>query len=415
MTANMFDNGEKLKPFMTYGRTILIVSVIFLVNSLATGMITPIWPIYIKNFLNASMAEVGFVFSISNAIAAVTQLLSGFLSDKYGRKRLHALGTFLAAFPPLMYTLAIKWADLIPWVMLSGVATGLYMPLRMAIVADSSSTKTMASAYSWTNIFWLVGSTVAPFLGGAAADYFGIRFPFFACSALNFAVFPLALMMHETRRKAQDTTLKNKEGKTHFQRGYMLALLLFSLINIIQGVSIGVISPVIPVFVGSKFPVDYTFIGVLYAIGFGVASIIVQIPGGKCSDLFDRRKIMFATFLASSPFFLFFAYSRNTTELIIFMFLSNAILNASWPAFQTLMMEATPASKWGLVNGVSATTFWVGQTFGNALSGILWENWGQFAPFYASSFVIGISALPPLFLKETREKRKVWNWQNQNI
>jgi predicted MFS family arabinose efflux permease len=88
------------------------------------------------------------------------------------------------------------------------------------------------------------------------------------------------------------------------------------------------------------------------------------------------------------------------------MFLSNAILNSSWLAFQTLMMEATPCSKWGLVNGVSATTFWVGQMLGNALSGMLWDGWGMLAPFYASSFAIGLSALLPLLLKETRVKAK---------
>ncbi|MEM2393649.1 MAG: MFS transporter, partial [Candidatus Bathyarchaeia archaeon] len=315
-------------------------------NSLATGLITPIWPIYLKDFLKASMAEVGFVFSVSNAIAAVTQVLGGFLSDKYGRKRLHALGTLLAAFSPIMYALASRWVDLIPWVMLSGLAMGLYMPLRWAIVADSSSAETMASAYSLTNISWLVGSTVAPFLGGAAADFFGIRFPFLACSALTFIVFPLTLMIRETHRKAQPSASVIGGRRVHVPR-YVPAIIVFSLINIIQGVGVGVVSPVIPVFVGSNFQVDYTFIGVLYAVGFGVASIIVQIPGGKCSDLFDRRKVMFITFLASSPFFILFAYSRNILELIIFMFLSNAILNASWPAFQTLMMESTPASKWG--------------------------------------------------------------------
>jgi MFS family permease len=352
------------------------------------------------------MTELGFVFSISNAIAAIMQILSGFLSDKYGRKGLHALGTLVAAFPPLMYALANNWVDLVPWVMLSGFAMGLYLPIRWAIVADASSTETMASAYSWTNISWLIGSTVAPFLGGVAADYFGIRFPFFACSALIFAVFPLTLIMQETRRKPQTVALKEINERVNVTSGYMFVVFIFSLINIVQGIGIGVTSPVIPVFVESNFPVDYTFIGILYAIGFGAASIIVQIPGGKWSNLFDRRKVMFVTFAASSPFFLLFAYSRNTMELIIFMFLSNAILNASWPAFQTLMMEATPTSKWGLVNGISATTFWVGQMVGNALSGILWEIWGQLAPFYASAVAIGISALLPLFLKETRMKKK---------
>jgi DHA1 family multidrug resistance protein-like MFS transporter len=390
---------------MTYGKNMLIISIVFLVSSLATNLIGPIWPIYIKDSLQASMTELGFVFSISNAVAATMQILSGFLSDKYGRKGLHALGTLAAAFPPLMYALANNWMDLLPWVMLSGFATGLCMPIRWAMVADVSSTETMASAYSWTNIFWLAGFAVAPFLGGVAADHFGIRFPFFVCSALIFAVFPLTLIMQETRRKPQTKTLNDKDENVNIISGYMLAVLLFSLINIIQGIGIGVTGPVIPVFVQSNFSVDYTFIGILYAIGFGAASTIVQIPAGKCSDLFDRRKVMFVTFAVSSPFFLLFAYSRNTMELIVFMFLANAILNFSWPSFQTLMMEATPSSKWGLINGISATTFWIGLMTGNVLSGILWDGWGQFAPFYASALAIGFSAMLPLLLKEMRETR----------
>jgi MFS family permease len=392
---------------MTYGRNILILSIIFLVGSLATSLIGPIWPIYIKNSLGATMTEVGFVFSLSNAVAATMQILSGFLSDKYGRKRLHVLGTLLAVFPPLMYALANNWTDLIPWAMLSGFATGLYLPIRWAIVADDSSTEKMASAYSWTNISWLVGSTVAPFIGGVAADLLGIRFPFFACSIMILAVFPLTLLMKETRRKPQAKADNRENVKANVNNGYVFAVVLFSLINIFQGLGIGVTSPVISVFASSPpFSADYTFIGILYAIGFGVASIVVQIPGSKCSDLFDRRKVMFVTFLASAPFFLLFAYSRNMLELIIFMFLSNALCNFSWPAFQTLMMEATPSAKWGLVNGVSATTFWIGLMMGNALSGILWDGWGTYAPFYASAFAIGASAIIPLLLKETRAKKK---------
>ncbi|MDH5783264.1 MAG: MFS transporter, partial [Candidatus Bathyarchaeota archaeon] len=355
-----------MNRFMGHGRDILILSMVFLVSSLAIDLINPIWPVYIKSSLGASMTELGFMFSASNAVAAVMQILSGFLSDKYGRKRLHVLGTFLAAFPPLMYALANNWVDLVPWVMMSGFATGLYLPVRWAIIADVSSTETMASAYSWTNISWLVGSTVAPFVGGMAADTYGIRFPFFVCFILRLAVFPFTLLIRETRRKPNVKSIDYKNEEAAVIDRYRSTMVLFSLINIIQGLGIGVTGPVVAVFVLSNFHVDYTFIGILFAIGFGVASIIVQIPGSKCSDLFDRRKVMFVTFLASSPFFLLFAYSRNMLELIIFMFLSNATLNLSWSAFQTLMMDATPSSKWGLINGVSAMTFWIGLLVGNA-------------------------------------------------
>jgi len=389
---------------MAYGRNILILSIIFLVSSLAIDLITPIWPIYIETSLGASMTELGFVFSMSNAVAAAIQILSGFLSDKYGRKRIHALGTLLAVFPPLMYALATNWTDLVPWVMLSGLATGLYIPVRWSIIADVSSTKTMASAYSWTNVSWLLGATAAPFIGGIVADLFGIRFPFFLACILRFAAVPLTLLMHETRKKPKPQPADRENEKADVFNRYVLTLAMFSLINIIQGIGMGVTGPVVPIFVARTFHVDYTFIGILYAIGFGVASIIVQIPAGKLSDRFDRRKIMFITFLTSSPFFVLFAFSRNTLELILFMFAQNAILNLSWSPFQTLMMDATPRSKWGLVNGVSATTFWTGILTGNALSGILWDTWGMTTPFYASSIAIALSVLPLLLLKETKTK-----------
>ncbi len=395
-----------LSRFMTYGRDILMLSAIFLVSSLAIDLISPIWPIYIKSSLGASMTELGLVFSLSNAVAALMQIPSGFLSDKYGRKRLHILGTLIAVLPPLMYALAGNWIDLVPWVMLSGFATGLYLPIRWAIVADVSSTETMASAYSWTNIAWLVGSTVAPFIGGIAADSFDIRFPFFVCFMLRFAVFPLSLLVQETRRKPRAQPEEVENEKVELGNNYLSIIVLFSLINVIQGIGIGATGPVIPIFAISKFHVEYTFIGIMYAIGFGVASIMVQVPGAKCSDIFDRRKVMFVTFVASSPFFLLMAYSRNMIELIVLMFVSNAILNIHWSAYQTLMMDATPSSKWGLVNGVAATTWWVGMMSGNALSGILWDNWGVWAPFVVSSLTIGLSASPLLWLKETRVRSK---------
>jgi MFS family permease len=375
-------------------------------SSLAVDLITPIWPIYIRSSLGASMTELGFVFSASSAVAAVMQIVSGFLSDKYGRKRLHVIGTLLAVFPPLMYAFASNWIDLVPWVMLSGFAMGLYLPIRWVIVADVSSTKTMASAYSWINISWLVGATVAPFVGGITADLFGIRFPFFIGFMLRLAVVPLTFLIQETRKKPQVKGMNHENKQVDMIDKYLLTVVLFSLINIIQGLGIGVTQPAIPVFVVSNFQVDFAFVGILYAIGFGFASLIVQIPGGKCSDLFDRRKVMFVTFIASSPFFLLFAFSRSTLELIVFMFLSRAILNLSWSPFQTLMMDATPSSKWGLINGISASTFWIGLLIGNALSGILWDSWGMLAPFYASSFAIGLSALLPLMLKETKGKVK---------
>ena len=383
---------------MAYGRNILLLSVIFALSSLATNLITPLWPIYVRS-LGASMSEVGYVFSISYAIAAVLQIPSGMISDKYGRKKLHIVGTLVGVFPPLLYTVAKSWSDLIPWVILAGISMGLYAPIRWSIVADDSTVQTRAMAYSWTNVAWLLGPTVAPLLGGVMADVYGIQTPFLWCFALTGLTFPLTLLLPETRGKSSfnlaHTTVDEPNSPT-----LLSVILIFTLINVIQGIGIGIFSPITPNFVQKRFSLDLTLVGLLYAVGFGLGSVVVQVPGGRWAGRYSRKKILITTFALSAPFFSVFALSQNIIELFVFIFLLNVILNFSWPAFQALLMDLTPPASWGLMNGISATTFWAGMTMGSAASGILWDTFGMFIPYHVSALAIFLSAVPALFLKE---------------
>ena len=127
--------------------------------------------------------------------------------------------------------------------------------------------------------------------------------------------------------------------------------------------------------------------------------MVVQIPGARLAARYSKKKIVLLTIAASAPFFGLFALSRSFLECVILMFLSNAILNLSWPAYQDLTMELTPPSRWGLMNGLSATSFWGGMTIGSAISGVLWERFGMFFPYYMSAVLVLLSVLPILFVK----------------
>ncbi len=383
---------------MAYGRNILLLSIVFMLSSIASNLIVPIWSIYIRS-LGASMTELGFVVSIPNAIAAVLNIPGGLLSDKYGRRGLHAIGTIIGVFPPLLYTLARGWFDLIPWVILAGASLGLCTPIRWSIVADDSTVQTRAMAYSWINVSWLLGHLIGPFLGGLMADIYGVKKPFLGYFALMCLTFPLTLLLQETKRRGplQRAYEVRDEPKA---LSFLSVALVFSLINVVQGIGIGIFSPITPIFVKDRFFLDLTFVGLLYAIGFGLASIVVQIPGGWWAGKWGKKKILIVTFALSAPFYVLFVLSRNPLELFVYMFLMNAIMNLSWPAFQALLMDLTPSDKWGLMNGISATTFWAGMTIGSAACGILWDTFGMFIPYYVSALAIFTSAFPVLLLKE---------------
>jgi len=382
-----------------YGRNILLLFVITLLSSLSFNLIGPIWPIYIKS-LGASMAELGYMFAISNGVAAILQIISGSLSDKYGRKKLNAFGTFLGIFPPIFYLLARSWTDLIPWVILSGLSTGLILPIRWSMTADYSTVKIRALAYSWINIAMFLGSTVAPLFGGFIADALGLQAPFLSCFVLVTLGFVCSLLFRETKKADRKLTQTENGANVSF----LSVVLIFSSLNLIQAIGVGIYNPITAVFIKDKFSVDYTGVGLLFAVGFGLSSMIVQIPGGILATKYSKKMIIVVTILLSTPFFGLFALSRTFIESIVFMFLSNAILNLSWPAFQDLLMELTPPTRRGFMNGFSATSFWIGMMIGSAISGVMWERFGMFFPYYVSAIAVLLSVIPPLFLKEAQNK-----------
>jgi len=390
---------------MTYERNILLLCTVLLLSSIATNLIGPFLSLYIVS-LGASVTELGLVIAVSNAVTALLLIPSGTLSDKHGRKKLHALGTFLAIFPPLLYTFAIHWLEVVPWLILTGVSLGLYIPIRGSIPADVSTVEKRAMAYSWTNIALLAGSTAGPVLGGVIAEAFDIKTPFRVCFSLLCLAFLLTLRLQETgkiKEPAQQTMHQNDEPPKimHFSK----VTTLVSLINVFQGAAIGLFFTPLSVFVVQRFSASDALIGLLYAVGFGLASMVVQLPGGKLANRYNRKRLILITFLVSAPFYGLFALSSVLVELFLFMFLANAVLNLSWPASQALIMDLTPSAKRGLMNGIAGTTFWVGMMAGSAASGILWDSINMYVPFYVAMVVELISAIPVVFLKETRSNK----------
>lgn len=396
---------------LAFGRNILLIALLMLLTSLATNLISPVWPIYIRG-LGASMTELGFIFSLSNAAGALLQVPSGLLSDRYGRRKLHALGTLMAIFPPVLYAFARSSAELIPWVLLSGAAVGLYFPLRFSIVADETGVEQRAKAYSWVNVAFLIGPTIGPSIGGLIADAYGIRASFFATATLLAVSFTLTISIGETRNPSS-VPHSRRRGATLSPWFVSVPLLAVFAVNAVQGVAIGLFSPVTPIFVTTLFPVDLTFVGVLFAVGFGLSSLLGQLPGGRLAGRWNRRSLIVASIMASAPFFALFSSSRTILELFVYMSLANGILALSWPALQALTMDMTPSGSWGFVNGVTASGFWGGMTVGSMLSGIIWDTMGMNAPYYASGLAILGSALPALLLTNRPGGRDLASSRNQ--
>jgi len=147
-------------------------------------------------------------------------------------------------------------------------------------------------------------------------------------------------------------------------------------------------------------------------LSYGMTSFLLQIPGGWIADRYDKRKVVIVTYVIAAPFFAFFSTARNIWEPFIFMSFSRGLTSMVWSAHQSLRMNLTPSSRWGLVNALSYMTYWGGMMIGSAFSGVLWDNFGMSVPYYVSSITVLASLIPMFFLgkikyETVRDKDKI--------
>ena len=136
-------------------------------------------PFYEKFFRLTTSAEIGWAMSCALVGCLAGALLSGGLSDRFGRKRLLVLSAALFAISSLGTGAAGGYLSFVGWRMLGGVAIGLasnLSPMYIAEVAPAAVRGKLVSLNQLTIVIgillaqfvnWLIAQPVAP---GASAE-----------------------------------------------------------------------------------------------------------------------------------------------------------------------------------------------------------------------------------------------------
>jgi MFS family permease len=157
-----------------------------LVNNLNDGLAWGVFPLLFTR-AGLSLGEVGLLVAIYPAVWGVTQIGTGALSDRVGRRRLIVGGMLLQA--AALASIALG-ADFAAWAMASvalGLGTALVYPTLIAVVADASHPSWRASAVGvyrfWRDSGYVVGAVIA----GLVADRFGLVASVWVVAALTAA------------------------------------------------------------------------------------------------------------------------------------------------------------------------------------------------------------------------------------
>jgi MFS family permease len=116
---------------------ILLLGVVSFLNDLSSEMIIPILPMFITALGGAGLI-VGLVGGLQDSIASILMVLSGYWSDRIGRRKIFVISGYLtSAIFKLLLAFSRIWQHILLFASFNRVGKGLRTAPRDAIIADS--------------------------------------------------------------------------------------------------------------------------------------------------------------------------------------------------------------------------------------------------------------------------------------
>lgn len=142
-------------------RPYMILLVIVFSMHLASYLVVPIFPVFLQKMRAFSIAEVGIVLGVGSAAYQAGSLLSGVLSDRYGRRNVMVTGALIQGIAMVGYSYSGTYLLYLLFAAVNGLGVGFLAPTLKAMIADAVPTIQRTAAFSWRGIFAHMGIILA--------------------------------------------------------------------------------------------------------------------------------------------------------------------------------------------------------------------------------------------------------------
>ena len=203
---------------------------------LSTDLYLPALPA-MGGYFSVSQSLVSLTLTVFFFVFAVSMVLFGPLSDKYGRKPILVFGAALFSVASLVCALSADIYTLIAGRFFQAVGSGAVITVSTTLIKDCFHGRMMSKILAITQSLSVIAPMVAPIIGGLLLEFSSWRSAFYLLMALGLVNLVLSLLFTETLpaenrfqgRVAGSLMLLWEQAK---QKHFMLALVMFSLLSV---------------------------------------------------------------------------------------------------------------------------------------------------------------------------------------
>lgn len=342
----------------------------------------PVLPLFAL-FLGAGPEAIGLAVGISTVTGIFFKMPSGALSDVIGRRRTLIMGLVVFGVMPFSYLVIHDYPTLIVIRFLHGLATAIYGPVAMAVVADLAGTK-KGEWLSWFSSVTIVGTLAGAPVGGFLLTYLtqghgpglaDFRLVFLLSGLAGSAALLLGLVALGGKETVAPHPGALKERLGRFFSGIQEVVrdrrvVITSNMEGLQNLTVGALEAFLPVYAVKVAGLNEFQAGLLWGVQV-LTTILAKPVMGRMSDRLGRKSIIVtgmglcAGSFAAIPWLTSFPLLLGTA--LVFG-LGEAFVTSSSAA---LVADFCQEKHFGAAMGTFGTIFDIGHAAGPILAGLL--------------------------------------------
>jgi MFS family permease len=383
-------SGEKTSYFSGLTKNTFLLALTSLFADTSTEMLYPVLPIFLTQTLKAGGSIVGIVEGVAETTQNLVQGFSGWLSDKWQkRKGIAVFGYLLAAISKPLIGLATGWPLVLGARFMDRLGTGSRSAPRDALIAASTDEKNRGKAFGLEGVGDNLGAFIGPLI--AVALLFLLQDDLRTVFYLSIIPGTLAVLMILAIKEKKVNVATRMKIDLHFRqfpvkyKRYLIATVLFGLGNssnaflILQTKTLGM---------------SFKNTILIYA-AFNLIAALISYPSGYLSDKLGRKNILLISFVIYVVTYTGFAFTKSLW-LIGGLFCLYGLYQGIFRAVgKAMAADFVPEHLRASDIGWYATAIGLASLLASVFAGQLWDKVNHQAVFvYGAIFaLIGIISL----------------------
>lgn len=165
--------------------------------SLSSGILGPVFAIYIQNIGGENILNVGWAFLLFAIITGLTAIMGGKLSDKHGKRKLLLLGAALAIPVPFLYIFVTDIFQVFALQIINGLSSGIVWPAWATMLAEATQKDKRATQYGYYAAVESIVPGISTMIASAIVHFFGFQMMFLVMGIISIFGFLILLRLNE--------------------------------------------------------------------------------------------------------------------------------------------------------------------------------------------------------------------------